>query len=230
MTNALQNASPQSAAVIEQSLLAFGVGMDLAVRTDIKHAFQFASLAASKAHPGDDQTEQWFDLFVRVMRDMGWVALKRSYERESSQAQSLKLGAVAFKTMKVVGQAVLSNPLTDALAQLATEALEGLGKITEAQDLLKRNLREKQVNTVGLAACMQNEAGEIILAMSAIDSKPFDDHQLHTMVFEWESQATAHYSAGVVFVFNRDMYGAVRDSIRERLEDRTVRNVLDYAI
>jgi len=230
MTTALQNTSSRSAAVIEQSLLAFGVGMEPAVRADIKHAYQFASLAASKAHPGDDQAEQWFNLFVKVMRDMGWVALKRSYERESSQSQSLKLGAVAFKTMKVVGQAVLSNPLTDALAQLASEALEGLGKITEAQDLLKRNLKEKQVNTVGLGACVQNEAGEIILAMSAIDTKPFDEHQLHTMVFEWESKATVHYSAGVVFVFNRELYGAVRDSIRERLEDRAVRNVLDYAI
>ncbi|NIF25317.1 hypothetical protein F3J44_02860 [Pantoea sp. Tr-811] len=230
MTTVTPGSGNQSAAVIEQSLLAFGLGIDPAIRNDIKNAYQYASLVASRRFPNEGQTEQWFAQFIDVMRDCGWVALKRTYERERAQTQSLKLGAIAFKGMKVVGQAVLSNPLTDALAQLAADALEGLGQVTEAQDILLRNLKEKKTGTVGLGACIQNEAGEVILAMSAIDSTPFADHELNTVVFEWKSTAIELYTGSAVFAFNSDLYGSVRADIRNKLQDRAVRNVLDYDI
>jgi hypothetical protein len=230
MTASTPGSGGPSAAVIEQSLLAFGVGIDPATRTDIKNAYQFASLVATKQYPDEAETEQWFHTFVKVMRDCGWVALQRSYERERGEAQSLKLGAIAFKGIKVIGQAVLSNPMTDALMSLAADALEGLGKVTEAQELLQRNVREKKTSTVGLGACIQNEVGEVFLAMSAVNATPFDDHELNTIVFEWKSTSTELYSGNVVFVFNSDLYGSVRAHIKDTLAERTVRNVLDYDI
>ncbi|MFJ4154579.1 hypothetical protein ACIPZF_07185 [Pseudomonas sp. NPDC089752] len=230
MTTEIRSSGNNTAAVIEQSLLAFGAGLDAAVRADIKNAYQFASRAASHSFSSEGETEQWFNHFIKVMHDCGWVTLMKSYEMERSQSQSLKLGAVVYKTMKVVGQAVLSNPLTDALANLAADALESLGKVNQAQEIFTRNLRERRSSTVGLGACIQNEVGEVFLAMSAIDSKPFDDHQLNNVVFEWESKSSAVYSGAVVFVFNRFIYDVVRDHIRQRLTDSAVSNILDYDI
>lgn len=229
-TDITQRSNRPSAAVIEQILLGFGVGIELAAVSDIKFAIHFASLAASKKFPGRGQTEQWLGVFVAVMRDVGWVPLQRSYDHEASSSQSLKLGAVAYKGIKVVGEAILSNPASDALMQMAAKALEGLGNVTEAQKVLERNLKEKDAGTVGLASCIQNEAGEIILAMSAVDATPFDDHQLDTVVFEWESKAKRIYSGTAVFVFNRDLYSAVREIIKDRLKDYTVRRTLDWQI
>ncbi|MBK4998650.1 hypothetical protein IAE37_000926 [Pseudomonas sp. S31] len=219
-----------SAAVIEQSLMAFGAGIEVGVRADIKHAFHFATLAASKQYPDQGQTEQWFKLFLQVMQDCGWVTLSRSYERESSASQSLKLGAVAYKSIKVIGQAVFSNPISDALAELAAKALEALGEVTEAQDILKRNMRERQISTVGLGACVQNASGEVLLVISAVDAKPLDDHELDTVAFEWKSTAAQMYTGSAVLVFHREVFDTLRETIAERVGERARRNVLDYEI
>ncbi|WP_145190148.1 MULTISPECIES: hypothetical protein [unclassified Pseudomonas] len=230
MTIDTTSAANKSAAVIDQSILAFGVGLDPDVRSDIKNVYQFASRVASKRYSQEGQTEAWFNQFIETMRDCGWVTLQRAYERESSQSQSLKLGAIMFKGIKVVGQAVLSNPLTDALAQLASDALEGLGKVTEAQDIFQRNLKERKASTVGLGACIQNDAGEIFLAVSAVDTTPFDDNNLNTVLFEWKSSASALYTGKALFVFNRDLYDTVRATIRDKLTQNTISKVLDYDI
>ncbi|MCT8164753.1 MULTISPECIES: hypothetical protein [unclassified Pseudomonas] len=229
-TDIIEKSDRPSAVVIEQILLGFGSGIELAALSDIQYAVHFASLGATKMFPGKHQTEEWFGKFSSVMRDVGWVPLQRSYEYETSSSQSLKLGAVAYKGLKVVGEAALSNPATDALMELASKALEGLGKVTEAQKLFKRNLDDKKTGTVGLATCIQNEAGQIILAISAVDATPFDDHKMDTVAFEWESTAKEIYSGRAVFVFNRDLYSAVREIIRNQLKDYTIRRTLDVEI
>ena len=230
MTNDIHSTGKKSAAVIEQSIMAFGVGMDPALREDIKNAYHFAFLVASKAFPEHGQTEQWFYKFREVMSNFGWLTLNQLYERERTESQSLKLGSIAFKGLTAIGQAALGNPVTDVITKLATDAIEGLGKVTEAQEIFKNNIREKKTSSVALAACVQNEAGEVFLAMTAIDSKPYDDHQLDTLFFEWESKSSSSYSGSVVLGYSSGLYDIARDDIRQRLQERTVRNVLNYEI
>lgn len=51
-----------SAAVVETSLLAFGAGMTVQSRTDVKNSFLFASLAAAFKCSESKLDEDWFSV------------------------------------------------------------------------------------------------------------------------------------------------------------------------
>nr|WP_280042942.1 hypothetical protein [Pseudomonas sp. Hg5Tf]MDH2560103.1 hypothetical protein [Pseudomonas sp. Hg5Tf] len=73
MSDTTEILSTNTAAVLEQSLMAFGAGMSVQSRTDVKNSYQFASLVASKLYDQEGQGEAWFKQFLKVMQDCGWV-------------------------------------------------------------------------------------------------------------------------------------------------------------
>lgn len=216
-----------SAAVVEQSLMAFAAGMSLQNRTDVMNSYQFASLVASKLYDSEDQSEQWYKQNLKVMEDLGWLTVRRTYEREHSGEQSLVLGAIAFKAMKVVGQAAFGGPIAEAMGKIAESALEGLGKITEAQELFKRNFKDKESGTVGLTTCLEMDDGQVMMVQTAVSTKGMI-RDLDTVAFEWKNHAAYHYSGTALLAFNTQHYARVREHVEKRLGDRRFDNVLEY--
>ncbi|WP_178125779.1 hypothetical protein [Pseudomonas sp. EMN2] len=216
-----------SAAIVEQSLVAFAAGMSLQNRTDVMNSYQFASLVASRLYDSENQSEAWYKQNLKVMEDLGWLTVRRTYEREHSDSQSLTLGAVAFKAMRVVGQAAFGGPVSEAIGKLAEAALEGLGQVTEAQDIFKHNFREKLVGTIGLAACLENEEGQLMMVQTAVSTKGMS-RDLDTVAFEWKNTDTYHYSGTALLTFNNDHYARVREHVEQRLGERRFENVLQY--
>lgn len=216
-----------SAAVVEQSLMTFAAGMSLQNRIDVMSSYQFASLVASKLYDSEDQSEQWYKQNLKVMEDLGWLTVRRTYEREHSGEQSLVLGAIAFKAMKVVGQAVFGGPVTEAINKIAESALDGLGKFTEAQELFKRNFKDKMAGTVGLTACLETDDGRLMMVQTAVSTKGMV-RDLDTIAFEWKNNAAYHYSGTAFLTFNTQHYARVREHVEKRLGDRRFDNVLQY--
>lgn len=228
MTTKITTIPHQKASVIEQSLLAFGVGFDETLTEDIKNAYQFACLMANKEFPGQKPEKDWFDCFVKVMRDLGWITLHKSYEREYQASHNFKLGAVAYKGMRAVGEAVLSSPVTDLLGNLAKQAIEAMGGVVEAQQLFKHNVEKMDSALVGLGSCIQNEAGEVFLAISATTTQPFNDRDVDSLVFEWKSTGAEHYAGRALFLMSRTLFDVVRNIVNRKLIERTVSKALDY--
>lgn len=221
--------SNNTASVVEQSLIAFGAGMSYQSRTDVKNSYHFASLVASKQFNQEDQSEAWFNQFLKVMQDCGWVTARRSFERVTSESQSLTLGALAFKAMNGVGTLFLGGPVGIALNKLAGDALGKLGAIQEAQEVFKRNVNGKSSGTVGLASCIETGEGEVVLGMSAINTGGADK-DLDLVVFEWKSTAESHYTGAAALSFNKSVYAGVRATIEAKLGERSKAAVLDYDI
>lgn len=229
MTDITEVLSTNTAAVVEQALIAFGAGMTLQSRTDVKTSFQFASRVASKLYDQEGQGEAWFKQFLKVMQDCGWVTVRRSYEKDHSATQSLKVGAIAFKAVSAVGTAVLGGPIGAAMTKLAGDALSQLGLIEEATDLLNRNIKDYQSANIGLASCLETSEGEVVMSMSAVNTDK-SGHDLDAAVFEWSSKSEALYSGVAVLSFNKALYEKVRETIVTKLGDRMIENVLDYDI
>ena len=229
MTDNIEILSENTAAVIEQSLMAFGAGMTVQSRTDVKNAYQFASLVASKLYDEEGQGEAWFKQFLKVMQDCGWVTARRSYERETSASQSLKVGAIAFKVVSGIGTAVLGGPVGAALSKLAEGALKKLGEIDTAQKLFERNVKNHKTANIGLASCIETANGEVVLALGAVNTQ-VAKHDLDAAVFEWASSSSDTYKGAAVLSFNRAVYENVRATVERKLGDRSVSNVLDYEI
>ncbi|MDN7140201.1 hypothetical protein KC131_06045 [Pseudomonas sp. JQ170] len=229
MTGTTEMLSNNTAAIVDQSLMAFGAGMSLQSRTDVKNAYHFASLVASKRFDQEGQGEEWFKAFLKVMHDCGWVTARRCYEQVNQGSQSLKVGAIAAKAVSSIGTAFLGGPVGAALNKLAESALEKLGMVDEAQQLLKRNIKNKANASVGLASCIETNTGEVVLVMSAVQVAAAS-HDLDLAVFEWASSSLTSYTGSAALSFNKTLYDHLRPTIELKLGERAINNVLDYDI
>ncbi|MGE7992399.1 hypothetical protein ACQKPE_15420 [Pseudomonas sp. NPDC089554] len=230
MTDNTNVTTTNSAAVVEQSLMAFGAGMSYQSRSDVKSSFQLASLVASKRYSQGDQAEQWFDEFIRTLEGSGWAKVRRTFEREDISGKSLTLGAIAFKAMKVAGQTLVGGPLGEAMISLASQAVDGLDKVTEPQQLFSSNVKKKSSATVGLASCMEISEGEVLMGVAAI-SAATSQNDLDTLVFEWKSTSSQNYSGMALLSFNKASYNdKLREAIIDKLAERAFANVMDFDI
>lgn len=229
MTEKKEILSTNTAAVIEQSLMAFGAGMSLQSRTDVKNSYHFASLVASKLYDQEGQGEAWFKQFLKVMQDCGWVTARRSYEREITSSQAVTIAAITAKALGAVGTAILGGAPGQLLNKLAGDALKKLGMVTEAQKVFERNVKGKKAANIGLASCIETVEGEVVLAMGCVHTDT-SKHNLDLFVLEWDSNSEDFYTGTAALSFNKSLYELVRATIESKLGERSINNVLDYEI
>lgn len=219
-----------SAAVVEQSLMAFAAGMQPQTRSDIMNSYQLASRVASRKFPSKEQSEEWYNLVLETMEELGWLTIFRRHEREYSETQSLTLGNIAFKAIKAVAQAAaIGGPAREVLGKLAGDALGSLGSITEPQDLLKRNLEERETGSIGLVSCLENSEGEVLILLTAVSTDGMDK-KTNSLVFEWENTGAYSYSGAALLSFNTGHYARVREDVADKLGDLTRTKVSKWDI
>lgn len=219
--------SKDSAVLVEDSLMAFGAGMALQSRTDVKNAFHFASLVAGKLHEPEKESELWYGQFLKVMQDCGWVTAQRNFEREESSAISVSVGSVALRLLGATGTAALGVAAGEAFGSLAKAALEKLGLSPGLKNVLIRKRTGKARGMVGLGACIETGEGEVVLVMSCVAATaPESENDL--LGIEWAITSSEVYTGTAVLSFNKTLYDRVRETVEKKLEDRSVSNVLEY--
>ncbi|AVH36730.1 hypothetical protein AL532_10555 [Pseudomonas monteilii] len=228
--NDINASSGDSIAVVEQSLLALSAGMSAQSRRDAKTTFQFASRVASRLHDRDGESEAWFNKFLEVMRTLGWVAGRRSYERDYDKSASLTMGPIAFKVASAAGKALLGGPVGEAMAKLAGDAITALGNIEDAQKIYKQNVKGNPVSTTGLGTCIETPEGELFMLVNAFSASP-SENDLNTTVFEWKSSSKDRYCGSAVLALNEVVYtDQVRATIEQKLADKAVKAADEYEI
>ncbi|WP_409277280.1 hypothetical protein [Pseudomonas defluvii] len=222
--------SIDSAAVVENSLVAFGAGMSLQSRNDAKNAYLFASLATNKLYDPTTQGEAWFNQFLKVMQDCGWVTAHRTYEKEASSNQSLKLSNVVVKAVQAAAATALpGTAATAVLGDLARKAIGGLPKSDQALALFKRNVDPKSSAVVGVASCIETADGEVVMALGAVQRRS-STHDVDVLFFDWDSASSETYKGTAALSFNKMIYDRLRARIEQQLGDRALSKILDYEI
>ncbi|WP_411563868.1 hypothetical protein [Pseudomonas shirazensis] len=218
-----------TAILVQDSLLACGAGMSLQSRNDVKNAFHFATLVADKLYDPQVQSKAWYDQFLKVMQDCGFVAARRSFELETASSVTVTVGAVVFRIMAAAGTAVLGGPIGDALGTLAKKAMEKLGSIEGEKRVFITDRKNKQSGMVGLGACMETPDGEVVLVMSCVNAAaPKANTDL--LGVEWNITSSEYYAGSAVLSLNRTIYDRVRDHVENKLGVRSVEDILEYEI
>ncbi|CAG8869455.1 hypothetical protein PS627_03528 [Pseudomonas fluorescens] len=221
--------SKDSAALVEDSLIAFGVGMTLLTRSDVKNAFHFASLVAGKLHDPEQESENWYGQFLKVMQDCGWVTTRRNYAREDSSVISASVGSVALRVLGAAGTAALGVAAGQAFGALAQAALAKLGLSPGLKDVFIHKRKGKANGMVGLGACIETAEGEVTLVMSCLAAKaPESENDL--LGIEWTVNSSELYTGTAVLSFNKALYEKVRGTVENKLGERSVSNVLEYEV
>jgi len=219
-----------SAAVVESSLMAFGTGMSAQNRQDAKNAVLFATLAANRQFDQLIQSEEWFALFLSVMRTCGWTAVYRTHEKESSNGQALTVANVVVEAVQKAATGLIKgNPLGQVLGSLAERAIAGVGKDEQALTLFKRNLKQRSNVVVGLASCIETAQGEVVMALGAIQ-RSVRSEDLDVLVFDWRSATSITYTGSAALSFNTQLYDGLRAAVEKKLGDKALSQVIDYEI
>ncbi len=225
-----ESLSLDSAAVVESSLMAFGAGMSAQNRQDAKNAVLFATLAANRQFDQLIQSEEWFALFLSVMRTCGWTTVYRTHDKESASGQSLKVANVVVEAVQVAASGLIKgNPLGQVLGTLAEQAIQGVSKDERALTLFKRNLKQRSNVVVGLASCIETAQGEVVMALGAIQ-RSVRNEDLDVLVFDWHSATSTFYKGSAALSFNTQLYDGLRSAVEKKLGDKALSQVMDYEI
>lgn len=221
--------SINSAAVVEGSLVAFGAGMATQSRDDAKTAWHYANLVANKKFDQSTQAEDWFNLFLTVMQDCGWVIAHRTYEKETSSSQSMKVSGLVIDAIKVAAAFIPGASAVNLLANLASSAIDSLPDNQEAFELFKRSVDHNEAAHVGLASCIETADGEIVMALGAIHRQS-DENGYDVLFFDWDSSSAETYKGTAALCFNKNIYNLVRGTIEQKLGARSTTNTKNYEI
>ena len=226
MTTENTPATTDTALLVEGNLLAYGAGMSEQSRRDVKNAYHFATLVADKIIDVEKNGKAWYDKFLDAMRDIGFTTPRRSYERETSSEMSATLGAVAVRIISAAGSALLGGT---AVAAVAKKALDKLTTIETDTRIVAHKKKSKDRGVVGLAACTETTAGDVVMVMSCVyATNPDLDEDVLGVQFKLNS--SEYYSGTAVLTLNTFVYDKVRETVENKLGVRSIENVLQYDI
>nr|WP_314479425.1 hypothetical protein [uncultured Pseudomonas sp.] len=227
MSDNAQVATTNDAAIlVEGNLLACGAGMSKQNRHDVKNAFHFATLVADKAFSAEDQSREWYEKFIDVMRDVGFTVPRRTFELETSAGLSITVGAVAVRTIGVASNALLGGTKLGALANKAFDKMTTVQDDAKVADHKRKN---KARGLVGLAACIETENNDVVMVVSCIKaSAPKLDNDI--LGVQWQLDKSQYYAGTAVLTLNDFVYDKVRETVENKIGVRSVENVLQYDI
>ncbi|QXH50956.1 hypothetical protein KSS94_23955 [Pseudomonas fakonensis] len=226
MSEQTQVTANDSAILVEGNLLACGAGMSSQSRHDVKNAYHFATLVADKAFDAETQSREWYDQFIDVMRDLGFTIPRRSYELETSAELSVTVGAVAVRTIGVVGNALLGGT---TLGKLAKSAFDKLTTVEDDARVIEHKRKNKARGMVGLAACIETENNDVVMVVSCIKAHA-PKFNGDVLGIQWALDKSEYYAGTAVLTLNNFVYDKVRETVENKLGVRSVENVLQYDI
>ena len=219
-----------SASIIENGLIAFVGGMSASNRRDVKNAYLFSSLAATKQYNPYTQNELWFKRFLEVFEICGWAQIGRNAKRERVTGKGLKMDNLAVKALEVaVSGLAVGGTLAAALPAVATKAVTALAKRDDALTLFKRNTDDKEGDAMNVLACAESPDGEVVMAMGCVQTDATMDKG-NILFIEWDSEQAEAFQASVMLSFNQSLYQRIRATVEDKLGDRSESKVTDIDI
>ena len=211
-----------NAAVVNNGVISFAEGVSGLNREYIRKSDLLASSYVSdvlKVHRG---TEAWYDEFINVMVSLGWLPLRRSFERVSRAGKGLTVQLAALNIISVMLASMsLSGSLLSLLPKLAADALEAMKQQPASFDLFKRNSSVHEGGDFGVASCAETN-GEVMMVLVTYSSHGVS-RQVGLPFLEWDSSSFEAFSGQTCLVLNTSVVNEktlqlMRDSAGDKVQ------------
>ncbi|MBA1430552.1 hypothetical protein IFT37_25005 [Pseudomonas fluorescens] len=211
-----------NAAVVNNGVISFAEGVSGLNREYIRKSYLLASSYVSdvlKVHRG---TEAWYDEFINVMVSLGWLPLRRSFERVSRAGKGLTVQLAALNIISVMLASMsLSGSLLSLLPKLAADALEAMKQQPASFDLFKRNSSVHEGGDFGVASCAETN-GEVMMVLVTYSSHGVS-RQVGLPFLEWDSSSFEAFSGQTCLVLNTSVVNEktlqlMRDSAGDKVQ------------
>ncbi|MDP9785481.1 hypothetical protein [Pseudomonas fluorescens] len=221
---------PDRASIVGESILAFVSGMTEQNQVDIQHSYLYASLAANRAYPREDQGREWYQFFLQVMQDCGWTILQRYYDTVAASGRSFKMDQLVLRVLgSAVAAAAVPGPTSALMLKVAGDAIAALQSSDKPLQLFDQNIRETGAGGFGVATCHETPHGEVIMALGAVRFIN-RTNQTKVLFVNWDSSSVDLYRGECHMTMVPSIINRTRATIIARLGDRAQKKIEEYEI
>jgi hypothetical protein len=209
--------APSKGSVVGEGTMGFVGKMSLQNQRDAANAFLFATLAANKQYPAEEQGKEWYLRFREVMTQAGWTPVRKYYSNLDVEGTSVRMDKLVLEILgSVVAGAALPGPASALMLKVAGDAISALQKRdTAALTAYERNLLQHGVGGISAGACVEVD-GESIMALGTVR---FQRRNTSTKVLfvDVDVRNVNLYRGETVFVKNTLKADSVREAINNKL-------------
>lgn len=209
--------APSKGSIVGEGTLGFAGKLTAENRSDAENAFLFASRAANKLYPAENQGKDWYRRFREVMTIAGWTPVRSYYNDLDVSGTSVRMDKLVLEILgSVVAGAALPGPVSALMLKVAGDAIAALQKRdTVALTVYERNLLEQGVGGISAGACVEID-GEAIMAVGAVRFAR-KNTSTKVMFVDVDVRNVNLYRGETVFAKNTLVADGVRDSIKNKL-------------
>lgn len=217
-------------AVINNSVFSFVAGMSLLNKEYTRKSCLLASSYVSDVLKVGRGTQAWYDEFIKVMGNLGWLPIRSSFERVTTSVKGLSVQVAALNIItSTVASTFLSGSLAMVLPKLAADAFDALKQLSAPFDLFKRNIVNHEGGDFGLASCSEVD-GEVLMVLVTYSAQGVSK-KVGVPFFEWDSSTVEAYSGQTCLMLNPAVVNdATLQQLRESAGDKVLLAIAQYRI
>lgn len=221
---------PARNSIVGEGVLSFMDGMSEQNKRDIQHAYLFATLAANKKYPASKDGKEWYEIFIKVMIDCGFLPVQHFYDDLHVSEKSFRMEKIVLKVLSsVLAGVAVPGPASALMLKVAGETVSSLQTNGEPLKLFERNVRETGTGGFSAASCTQTAGGEVIVALGTVR---YISRGAPTQVLfvDWDSSKVSLYKGECHMVKVPSVVEVTRELIIQRLGDRAIQKIMAWDI
>ena len=217
-------------AVINNSVFSFVAGMSRLNKEYTRKSYLLASSYVSDVLKVGRGTQAWYDEFIKVMGNLGWLPIRSSFERVTTSVKGLSVQVAALNIItSTVASTFLSGSLAMVLPKLAADAFDALKQLSAPFDLFKRNIVNHEGGDFGLASCSEVD-GEVLMVLVTYSAQGVSKKVGVPFFFFFNSTVEA-YSGQTCLMLNPAVVNdATLQQLRESAGDKVLLAIAQYRI
>ncbi|AIG04558.1 Uncharacterised protein [Pseudomonas fluorescens] len=222
--------SDLNGAVINNSVFSFVAGMSRLNKEYTRKSYLLASAYVSDVLNVGRGTQAWYDEFIKVMTNLGWLPIRSSFERVTTSRQGLSVQMAALNIISsTVASTTLGGSLAMALPKLAADAFEALKQQATPFELFKRNIVNHEGGDFGLASCSEVD-GEVLMVLVTYSAHGVGK-SMGIPFFEWDSSTVEAFSGQTCLMLNPAVVNeATIQQLRASAGDKVMLAIAQYQI
>ena len=217
-------------AVINNSVFSFVAGMSRLNKEYTRKSYLLASSYVSDVLKVGRGTQAWYDEFIKVMGNLGWLPIRSSFERVTTSVKGLSVQVAALNIItSTVASTFLSGSLAMVLPKLAADAFDALKQLSAPFDLFKRNIVNHEGGDFGLASCSEVD-GEVLMVLVTYSAQGVSK-KVGVRFFEWDSSTVEAFSGQTCLMLNPAVVNeATLNQLRRSAGDKVLQAIAQYRI
>jgi hypothetical protein len=220
---------PSKGSIVGEGILSFTGNLSEQNREDVQHAFLFASLVANKKFPHEYQGKEWYNQFLEVMTNAGWLPTDQYYNDMNISGNTVRMDQLVLEILgSVVAGLAVPGSASVLMLKVAGDAITALKKRETALTLYERNMLEHGVGGMAAGTCTEVN-GEVTMALGTVR---FIRKNTATQVLfmDWDSRDVKLYRGHSVFRKVPSIVEQTRGTILTKLGLNAKTKIEDYDI